>query len=208
MAAAMILASVFAGRWVGRAGPRLPMAAGCLAAGMGILLTDIALQGHISFAGMALPLTLAGAGFGIVVVPVTSVALAVVPAQRSGMAASATTTSREMGSVVGVAVLGSLVNGHLTVGLAHRLAELGVPKAFQGIVITAVEQGQVPSGKGTAAAAQAYGPIVTKVIDAAYAAFHKGLTTSLVVAGVVILASGLVASFTLAPSRSPEEVLE
>jgi hypothetical protein len=204
----MIVASVFAGRWVGRAGPRLPMAAGCLAAGLGILLTDIALQGHIGFASLALPLALAGAGFGIVVVPVTSVALAVVPPARSGMAASVTTTSREMGSVVGVAVLGSLVNGHLTVGLAHRLAELGVPKAFQGIVITAVEQGQVPSGSGAAGAEQANGPIVAKVINAAYNAFHRGLTTSLIVAGIVILASGLVASFTLAPVRSPEEVLE
>jgi EmrB/QacA subfamily drug resistance transporter len=203
MAMAMILASIFTGRWVGRAGPRMPMAVGCLAAGIGVLISEVALRGGVNFAALAASLTLAGLGFGIAVVPVTSVALAVVPPQRSGMAASATTTSRELGSVVGVAVLGSLVNGHLTVGLSQRLAALGVPSAFRSIVINAVETGTVPSGGGggAAGAEQAYGPIVAKVINAAYSAFHEGLVISLTVAGIVILASGLVALFTLAPGR-------
>jgi EmrB/QacA subfamily drug resistance transporter len=199
MALAMILASAFGGRWVARAGPRVPMATGCLAAGAGVLLTDIALRGKVSFVELALPLVLAGFGFGVAVVPVTSVALAVVPAEHSGMAAGATTTSRELGSVVGVAVLGSLVNGHLTTDLAHRLTALGVPPGFRSIVIDAVETGQVPrGGSGAAGAEQAFGPIVAKVIDAAYGAFHTGLSISLVVAGVVILTSGVVAWATLA----------
>jgi hypothetical protein len=149
-------------------------------------------------------------GFGIAVVPITSVALAVIPPAHSGMAASATTTSRELGSVVGVAVLGSLVNGNLTVGLAHRLAELGIPEAFRGIVITAVETGQVPSGGpgGAAAAEKTYGPIVAKVVKAAYDAFHTGLNVSLIVAGVVILAAGLVAWSTLAPVHRRGDAVE
>jgi hypothetical protein len=120
------------------------------------------------------------------------------------MAAGATTTSRELGAVVGVAVRGSLVNGHLTIDLTRRLADLGVPAGFRDVVITAVETGQVPKGGagGAAAAAQAFGPIVAKVIDAAYGAFRAGLTISLLLAGAVILVSGLVAWFTLAPEPS------
>ncbi len=138
------------------------------------------------------------------VVPVTSVALGVVPPEHSGMAAGATTTSRELGSVVGVAVLGSLVNGHLTVDLTRRLAELGIPAGFRTVVINAVETGQVPKGSGGAAAAEkAFGPIVAHVVDAAYGAFRTGLSISLVVAGVVILVSGLVAWATLG-GRRPE----
>jgi hypothetical protein len=49
-----------------------------------------------------------------------------------------------------------------------------------------------------AGAQAAYGPIVAKVINAAYGAFHTGLSISLIVAGGVILASGLVAWFTFA----------
>ena len=206
MAVAMILASAFAGRWVARTGPRVPVMVGCLAAGVGMLLTDLSLSGRVTFVPLALSLMLAGLGFGIAVVPVTSVALSVVPPEHSGMAASATTTSREVGSVVGVAVLGSLFNGRLTVDLTQRLTHLGVPAPFRSIVITAVETGQVPSGgKGAAGAEQAYGPIVGKVIDAAYGAFHTGLSVSLIVAGGVILASGIVAWLTFA---APGAVLD
>jgi EmrB/QacA subfamily drug resistance transporter len=208
MAIAMIAASALTGRWVAHSGPRLPTVFGCLAAGAGMVATDAALHGHVGFATLAPALALAGLGFGVAVVPVTSVALAVIPAEHSGMAAGATTTSRELGAVVGVAVLGSLVNGHLTIDLARRLAGLGVPAGFRDVVITAVETGQVPKGGagGAAAAAQAFGPIVAKVIDAAYGAFRAGLTISLLLAGAVILVSGLVAWFTLAPGPSKPEL--
>jgi len=207
MAIAMIAASALTGRWVARAGPRLPTVLGCLAAGVGILAADAALRGHVGFATLAAALALAGLGFGVAVVPVTSVALAVVPAEHSGMAAGATTTSRELGSVVGVAVLGSLLNGTLTVDLTRRLTELGVPGAFRTTVIEAIETGQVSQGNGAAAAAEkAFGPIVAHVIDAAYAAFRSGLSISLVVAGVVILASGLIGWITLAPGRRGPEL--
>jgi len=202
MAAGMILASTFAGRWVGRIGPRVPVAVGCTAAGLGVLLTDWVMAGDIEFLPLALTLTLAGIGFGIAVVPVTSVALSVVPADHSGMAASATTTSREVGSVLGVAVLGSLFNGKLTNDLTERLDELDVPAPFQTVVIDAVKTGGVPKGGTGAAGAEAtYGSIVTRVIDAAYAAFHTGLSISLIVAGGVILASGVVAFATFAHGR-------
>lgn len=194
MAVAMIVASALAGRWVGRVGPRLPVAAGCLAAGLGVLLTDWVMAGTVEFIPLALTLTLAGAGFGIAVVPVTSVALSVVPASHSGMAASATTTSREVGSVLGVAVLGALFNGRLTEDLTERLTELGVPAPFQSVVIDAVKTGAAPrGGEGAAGAEAVYGSIVEKVIGAAYQAFHTGLSVSLLVAGAVILASGVIA---------------
>jgi predicted MFS family arabinose efflux permease len=202
MALAMIVASAVTGRWVARAGPRLPIVLGCLAAGLGMLATDAALRGHVSAAALAPALALAGLGFGVAVVPATTVALGEVPAAHSGMAAGATTTARELGSVVGVAVLGSLVNGHLTVNLTHRLAALGVPAGFRSIVINAVETGQAPrGGSGIAGAEQAFGPIVAHVVEAAYGAFRDGLSISLVVAGGVILGAGVIAWVALAGHR-------
>ncbi|MFH0916863.1 MAG: MFS transporter [bacterium] len=204
MALGMIVSSTFAGRWVARVGPRLPVAVGCLAAGAGVLLTDIALMGEVTYVPLLLALAVAGIGFGVAVVPITSVALSILPAKHSGMAASATTTSREVGTVVGVAALGSLFNTQLTTFLTERLIQLEVPEEFRSVVITAVLTGQVPSGSEGAAAAEAqYGPIVAKVISAAYDAVHSGVTISLLVAGCVILVSGLVAWFTFSPERLP-----
>jgi EmrB/QacA subfamily drug resistance transporter len=194
MAVAMIVASTYAGRWVARSGPRLPVAVGCFAAGAGVILTDLVLLTNSQFFALVLTLTLAGLGFGIAVVPITSVALSVVPARHSGMAASATTTSREVGTVVGVAALGSLFNQRLISFLTQRLFDLGVPPEFQSLVLNSVVTGEVTAGgQGAADAERLYGPIVAKVIAAAYDALHSGLTISLFVAGGVILASGVVA---------------
>ena len=197
MALGLIVSSALAGVWVARSGPRIPVTVGCVAAGLGVFLTDVALSGQITFVWLALTLTLAGIGFGIAIVPVTSVALGVVPAAHSGMAASATTTSREIGTVMGVAALGALFNGRLTSELTRRLIELDVPPEFRQTVITAVETGQVPAGGTGASSAEAqYGSIVAKVIDATYSAVHTGVTISLAVAACFILAGGVVAWLT------------
>lgn len=203
MAAAMIVASLFAGRLVGAIGPRLPMAAGCALSGVGILFADSVLQGNADFGQLAAYLALSGLGFGLAVVPMTSVTLSVVRPEKSGMAASATNTSRELGAVIGVAVLGALVNGHLTTDLAARLHALGIPNVFQAIVIHAIETGTVPPSSSKAS--QVYGPIVGKVIAAAYGAFRSGLDLALLVSAAMILLAALVSLTTLRHGRGVVE---
>ena len=141
MAAAMIIASLLTGRWVARSGPRLPMTVGCVLAGIGIILTEVVLTPSSGLSTIGWTLPIAGAGFGIAIVPVTSTALSSLPAEHSGMAASATNTSRELGAVAGVAILGSMVNGQLISSLVRQLNLIGIPKSFQDTVITAVTTG-------------------------------------------------------------------
>jgi len=199
MALGMIIASSFAGRWVALRGPRTPVAVGCFLAGVGILLTDVALLGDVTFVPLVLSLTIAGIGFGVAVVPITSVALSSVPARHSGMAASATTTSREVGTVVGVAALGSLFNTRLTEFLTRRLIELEVPPAYRDYIMNMVLTGQ--SSTSVKEAESTYGPIVGQVVGAAFDAVHNGVTFSLLVAGCVILLSGVIAWVTFSPER-------
>lgn len=193
MAIAIILGSLVAGIWVDLRGSTLPMIIGCLIGAAGILLTRQFLDVTPEFTPLALALTVAGLGFGIAVVPLTSAVLSGVPAAHSGMAAAATNTMRQVGAVVGVAALGSLVNSFLNADLVARLNELGIPANFQAIVIDAIKTGSVPAG-GDAAASAAYGPIVNDVINATYAAFHRGLDIALLVSAIMILvAAGITA---------------
>lgn len=196
MAAAMVTGSLTAGRWVTRRGARPAMVTGTLLAAVGLFLTRSSIVGGHYGAALALALGLAGAGFGIAVVPVTSVVMGAIPAEHSGMAASAANTVRQIGAVAGVAVLGALVNAHLTSDLSGRLGALGVPSGFQSIVIAAIEQGTVGGG-GDAAAT--YGPIVERVIDAAYGAFRSGLSAALAVSAVLMLVATVVAAVTIEP---------
>jgi EmrB/QacA subfamily drug resistance transporter len=198
MTATLIASSLAAGRMLERFGPRVLVAGGGLCAGGGILWSDAILT-HAGTPSLTLvvSLALAGAGFGFSIVPVTSVTLGVVPHERSGMAASVTNTSRELGAVFGVAILGALVNASLTADLAARLKQLGVPSAFQAIVIGAIETGSIPPGNPQTGATKAFGPIVGRVISAAYGAFRSGLATSLLVSGIAMLACALVALVVL-----------
>jgi hypothetical protein len=195
----MTIASSLAGRWVALRGPRIPVAFGCLAAGAGVLLTDVVLLGKTNFVPLMLSMALAGIGFGIAVVPITSVALSSLPSRHSGMAASATTTAREVGTVLGVAALGSLFNRQLMDFLTQKLIELQVPDQFRQYIIDQVLMGQ--SSTSASAAEKQYGPIVGKVVSAAFDAVHSGVTISLLVAGCVILVSGLIAWVTFAPAK-------
>ncbi len=206
MTVVMILASLLTGPWVARVGARLPMTLGCVIAGAGLLATDAVLGPDVGYAALAWPLAAVGLGFGVALVPVTSTVLSVVPGRRSGMAASATNTSRELGAVFGVAVLGAVVNSQLTSDLRHRLHALGVPTQFQSLVIDAIKSGGVPSGGASAAAANpaaaGHAGLVQKVIDAAYQAFYSGLHIALLLSAALILAAALVAVLTIR-RRSP-----
>jgi EmrB/QacA subfamily drug resistance transporter len=199
MTVLMILAALLAGRWTTGAGPRFSIALGCALFGAGLLLTTLTLSPHPPYLPLAAALALTGIGVGSTVVPITAAALSAVPPQRSGMAASAANTSREIGAVTGVAVLGALVNAELRASLTSRLRHLRIPVNFQAIVIHAVETGAVPSnGQGAGGAAPAgEGTLVNEVIHAAYNAFYAGLRAALFLAAFLVLGAGLFAVITL-----------
>jgi EmrB/QacA subfamily drug resistance transporter len=196
--AGLVLASLFAGRWVGRVGSRVPMTVGCLLAGVGVLLTDMIITPSAGLGTVGWTMGIAGIGFGIIVVPVNATALISIPAANSGMAASTINTSRELGAVTGVAILGSIVNGQLTVNLTHRLIQLNIPAAFRQEIITAVITGDVNSKAASVSgeSTPAIKKIIQNVVNAAYGAFTHGLDIALSVSGLLLLVSGGIAYFT------------
>jgi EmrB/QacA subfamily drug resistance transporter len=198
LAVGMVGTALMTGRWVAVWGPRIPMATGCLVAGVGILLTNANISPTAGIGQIGWTMFLAGAGVGMAMVAVTSAALGSVPARHSGMAASTTNTFRELGAVVGVAVLGSIVNGQLTVNLVRKLTAIGIPKSYQSLVVSAVTTGTYQSqAKAATGKNHAISHIVNEVVSAAYGAFHNGLSLSLNVAGALLLASAVLALATV-----------
>lgn len=198
MTVGMMIASILGGRWVAAFGPRTPMIVGCILAATGILWTDAILTPASSVSTIGWPLALCGLGFGSIIVPVTSTSLSVIPARHSGMAASMTNTSRELGAVAAITILGSIVNGQLTVDLVRRLTQIGIPKSFQSTIISAVTTGATNQEAGKY---QKLGgeieKIVNEVISAASGAFRSGLDTSFHIAGALMLASAVLTAFAV-----------
>ncbi|MEY9961994.1 EmrB/QacA subfamily drug resistance transporter [Streptacidiphilus sp. MAP12-16] len=108
MAAGIALASPLSGRLTAARGPRPPLvAAGLLIAAAALTLTT--LTATTPWAVLLAAYLLLGIGFGLVNTPITSTAVAGMPRAQAGVSAAITTTGRQVGNNLGVAVLGSIV---------------------------------------------------------------------------------------------------
>ena len=184
MALAIVVGGLAAGRWVGRAGPRPPMAVGCLLAAVGIFLANIVIGdgAQVEFWMLCLALVLAGVGFGVTVVPMTSAVLTQVPGRHSGVAASMTNTARQLGAVVGVAALGAVVNVHLKNGVDQYLSGNPLGALVKGGVIKILETGGTLGGFSLQ---DIPAPFVTAFVD--------GLQIALLVAAALTALAALIA---------------
>ena len=121
------------------------------------------------------------------------------------MAASTTNTSREIGAVTGVAVLGALVASRLQSDLTSSLQHLGLSKALQQYVISGVEFGPgALRREHRRRRAGGQGSLVQKVVHAAYDAFQSGLHAALLLSAILVLVAG-VFSFVLLGRRARGE---
>jgi EmrB/QacA subfamily drug resistance transporter len=112
MAAVTAITAPFAGRLVATAGSRPPLlVAGVSLFASGALLTF--LTPHTGVALLVAAYVLFGLGFGMVNAPITNTAVSGMPDAQSGVAAAVASTSRQFGSALGVAVLGSVASTHL-----------------------------------------------------------------------------------------------
>ncbi len=110
---------------------------------IGVLLEAIAVAGIAfvlpgGFWPLALCLFVYGLGVGMATAQVTNVMLAEVPVGLSGEASGLHTTVRQLGSAVGVAVLGGLLITMLTSGTETRMIAAGVPEPVRAPVSEAV----------------------------------------------------------------------
>jgi len=197
MTVMMIIAALLAGRWTTVVGVRWLLVAGCLLFAAGLLLTNVVINPSPAYLPLAAALGLAGIGIGTCVVPVTSSVLGAVPAERSGMAASAANTSREFGAVTGIAILGAVVNAELRSGLVSRMTHLGASAALQQYVLQVIETGSVSLGHG---GSTGNGPL-DQIIQAGYAAFTSALHAALYLSAALLAGAALLSATTLRQRR-------
>jgi EmrB/QacA subfamily drug resistance transporter len=112
MAAAMAVCAPLAGRIVAQRGTRVPL----IIAGFGLIAGGVLLTQLSSTTGsglLILSYVIFGAGLGMVNAPITNSAVSGMPRQQAGVAAGVASTSRQVGQSLGVAIMGSVLNGNL-----------------------------------------------------------------------------------------------
>ncbi|MFI6571572.1 MFS transporter [Nocardia fluminea] len=111
LAVAATVCAPLSGILVGRVGARRPLllAGGFLTAG-GIVLAGAG--GDPDLMTMSVAFALIGTGFGFANAPITNTAVSGLPAARAGVAGGITSTARQVGAAVGIAIAGGVIAGH------------------------------------------------------------------------------------------------
>jgi EmrB/QacA subfamily drug resistance transporter len=177
----------FAGRAGKRFGTARVIAAGCGASAVAVGL--IALTGpDTPYAAFVLPYLLFGAGFAGITPSLATMAMAAVDPGRSGLAAGIVNAARQMGAVLGIALIGSAA-----VTVAERSWNHRAGSSAGGLGQT-VAGGQV---------AEVTAKLGRKLGDVASSAFTTGMRAGLALAAIALLI-GATAILAGSRRRPPE----
>ena len=134
---ATMIVSPLAGFFSERYGSRPFMAAGlglqAVALGWLATLADVGQ----SYASMVVPFILAGAGMALVFAPAANAVLSSVRTDETGQASGATNAIRELGGVLGVAVLATVFTSHGSYASAQAYVNGLIPAIWVGVAVLA-----------------------------------------------------------------------
>lgn len=107
--ATTLVCAPLSGRITGRRGPRLPATTACGLMAVSFLALSAVLRPSAPLMLLMLMFSIFGVGIGLVNPPVTNAAVSSIPSHAAGVAAATTSTARQVGTSIGVALLGSIV---------------------------------------------------------------------------------------------------
>ncbi|MFI0518791.1 MFS transporter [Streptomyces sp. WSLK1-5] len=138
------LCAPWAGVLVGRLGPRRPLSlAGAFTTAGGLCLVNP--DQNTSVPLILLAHLLIGFGFGFANAPLTNTAVSGLPRSRAGVAGAITSTARQIGAAVGIAVAGGLVAGTGPAGLAAASRPGWLLVAACGLFLLVVARSSQPA---------------------------------------------------------------
>ncbi|WP_405477466.1 MFS transporter [Streptomyces canus] len=154
---AMVIVSPYAGRLAARYGFRIVVTTGLALAGLGLLALGT-VHADTGYANVWWRLALAGTGFALTLSPLTGAAIQAVSPQEGGLASGISSTTRQIGAVLGVAVLGAIVRTRQSGGASFG-ASLNSSFVAAGVLTLAIA---VFTGLWLAKSEPAKGPVMTQ----------------------------------------------
>ncbi len=144
MSVVLMFAAPISGRLVDRIGPRWVLFFGTAVMSMGILLIIQAIDANTTPARLAPSLVVTGLGMGFTFAPMTAAAMRDVPGRITGSASGILNTMRNIGQVLGIAILGSYLQNRIGVYSADRLQDTPLDASTRETVTKLAEQNQFP----------------------------------------------------------------
>jgi EmrB/QacA subfamily drug resistance transporter len=191
----IFIVAPLAGRITAHFGPRLPVALGGMLSGTAVLLLT-RLTPTTGYGDIWWNFAMFGIGIGLMLSPITSAVMAATPPTRAGLASSMVNTSRQIGSVLGIAVLGALVENQEASNLASKLVTRHVPAPLSSSVANSIATAGANAGAALLQLSGRLpfpGSVLREMIGQSFAeALHPSFVTSgIALLGVALLAAAL-----------------
>ena len=162
----------------------LPLGLVLSASGLAVMTT---LGTHLVYWHLALGLALFGAGMGLAGTPATTAIVSSLPAAKQGVGSAMNDLSRELGSALGIAVLGSTLSATYRSHVAAATA--GLPQQAATGAQSSIAFVKNASGKLTQ-----FGPKGRHLLNSAQSSFVDAAHAAFVTAIVVLLAGAVFAA--------------
>jgi EmrB/QacA subfamily drug resistance transporter len=187
----IVVTAPLAGRYASSHGSRIPMTYGLILAGSGlVVLSRLSLD--TSYWLMLPIFAIMGHGMAATMSPMTAAVMNSVGPQRAGLGSAMTNTSREVGGVFGIALLGTILTTKLKSSITPALIGLGLTAQQRGVVVASAGHGQFdPSllhGLGLSPGQ------IGGAFHAFAQSFLDGFQIALLVAGSVLLLAAVIAN--------------
>jgi EmrB/QacA subfamily drug resistance transporter len=153
LAAIVIVASPTSGTLSDRLGPKWLMFFGMLVAGTGFFLIRRVMVTDGSWSSLVLPFVVCGFGIGMVMPPSTSAVMGSVISENAGQASGVLSSVRQIGSVLGIAVMGAILQNravtYIQSAVAAKLeaAPFPLPATAKAQILDAVSSSVVNMGE-------------------------------------------------------------
>ncbi len=192
---AVMVSAIVSGRVVSRIGARIPITVGMVLIG-GAFIGFTRVQADTPYHLYWFILTIMGTGLGLVMSPMTTAVMSTVPQARAGMASATLNTTRQVGGVFGIAVLGAVVTSAYTAKFAAALVHMNLPPAVMQKVLEMAGQSGGPSAADMAAA-KAAGIDIDAIMQTFRVTFTDGIHNAFWYAAAVVLAGAIVGAITI-----------
>lgn len=122
LAGVVIFASPLSGWLSDRIGSRWLVFGGMLVAALGFVLMRRPLSLETEWPELVVPFMVAGFGIGFVMAPMTSAVMGSAPEEKAGQASGVLSTMRQLGAVLGIAVMGAVLQNRAVVYVEEAVA--------------------------------------------------------------------------------------
>jgi len=177
-------------------GTRFTMALGLLVTGVGLFLFSLFVAIDTTYYLMLIVLIVLGVGTGLTMSPATNSIMNSLPAHRAGIGSAMNDTTRQVGGTLGIAVLGSLMNGRYRAWVGTLSGLKGITSSMMEQILSSIQNAHI--------LAQTLGGTLQQlVVQTSSQAFVDGVRESFLVGGFIMVLAAVVAVILL-PNHAKE----